>query len=629
MIKIYIPGLPCKSYEYRRGDAQIIHDDEKNAIVIDGGEPDLCNKIIAYCRNFGISHVTYILTHWHLDHDAGMKQLLDSSLIVDKIYCPPPSELRGLQESGANEDYSRALRRIAQAEKLHKEIVYPTAGVDTMIVVGKIRCRIWRRKATASDKNDYEINNTSLCTYFPDLYYLTTGDTINSFDIYLSGHHDQVRVFKIPHHGNACTTNPCEKLQSYGAKLCWYNDWEKKGSSVGSSSFSKWGAGYTKKYFVTLRTDADISMTAQDKKLLVQYGSNKYTYDIPFDDAPGVDHWVHGEKGWWYEYADGSYAIGWKYLPWSQGQNWFYFNKDGWMCTGWIYDGGCWYYCDPKTGAMVTGWQKLKWSEGEDWFYFEPVAGQNQGHAYQDCTETIDGKTYYFDHNCVAHEVTDAKKNSKSTLNVIDIASYQSFLDLTKMNGSGLDGVIIKATQGTTYLNPCLYKHYYQAREAGLLIGLYHYANGTNAASEAEYFVSMARQYLKNKDVLLALDWEGNQNKAFGKNDVTYCLTFLDHVYKLTGIRPLIYMSKSVCRAHDWPTVSRKYALWAAQYANTNETGWKTDPWTDKRGYGAWSSPAIYQYSSNGRLSGYGGRLDLDIAYMDREGWLKFAKPNK
>lgn len=406
MIKIYIPGLPCKSYEYRRGDAQVIHDDEKNAIVIDGGEPDLCNKIIAYCRNFGITHITYILTHWHYDHDAGMKQLLDSSLIVDKIYCPPPSELRGLQESGANEDYSRALRRIAQAEKLGKPIVYPTAGVDTTIVVGKIRCRIWRRKATASDKNDYEINNTSLCTYFPDLYYLTTGDTINSFDIYLSAHPDTVKVFKIPHHGNACTDTPCSKLIDRDAKLCWYNDWEKKGSSVGSSSFSKWGAGFCKKYFITLRTDADISMTASNKTLLVQKGADKWSYAVPYDGKAPTNHWVHGEKGWWYEYADGSYAVGWKYLPWSQGQNWFYFDKNGWMCTGWIYDGGCWYYCDPQTGAMQTGW--LDWKGNK--CYLEPTAGCNQGHAYQDCTATIDGKTYVFDHDCYAHEVDPSKK---------------------------------------------------------------------------------------------------------------------------------------------------------------------------------------------------------------------------
>ena len=59
MITIYIPGLPQKTYEYRRGDAQILHDEKGNAIVIDAGETDLSNKLISYCRNKKITHVTY------------------------------------------------------------------------------------------------------------------------------------------------------------------------------------------------------------------------------------------------------------------------------------------------------------------------------------------------------------------------------------------------------------------------------------------------------------------------------------------------------------------------------------------------------------------------------------------
>ena len=619
MIKIYIPGLPCKSYEYRRGDAQIIHDDQKNAIVIDGGEPDLCNKIVAYCRNFGITHITYILTHWHLDHDAGMKQLLDSSLIVDKIYCPPPSELRGLQESGANEDYSRALRRIAQAERLHKEIVYPTAGVDTMIVVGKIRCRIWRRKATTSDKNDYEINNTSLCTYFPDLYYLTSGDTINSFDIYLSSHPDTVKVFKIPHHGNACTDTPCSKLIDRDAKLCWYNDWEKKGSSVGSSSFSKWGAGFCKKYFITLRTDADISMTASNKTLLVQKGSDKWSYSVPYDGKAPTNHWVKGSKGWWYEYADGSYAVGWKFLPWSQGQNWFFFDKSGWMCTGWIYDGGCWYYCDPQTGAMQTGW--LDW-KGQR-CYLEPTAGCNQGHAYQDCTATIDGKTYVFDHDCYAHEVEDGKPpdTAKKRLDGIDIASYQAGIDLKTVP---CDFCIVKATQGTGYVNPDFRRAVEQLHKCGKLIGVYHYASGAGAAAEAAHFVKTIKPYL-HCGLVLALDWESNQNSAWNKADVAYCKAFLDRVTDLTGTRPLIYMSKSVCRVHNWKPVAAMYPLWAAQYANQSQTGYKQAPWTDSMTFGAWGKPTIYQYSSKGKLSGWSGNLDLDMFYGSADDWRKLS----
>ena len=82
-------------------------------------------------------------------------------------------------------------------------------------------------------------------------------------------------------------------------------------------------------------------------------------------------------------------------------------------------------------------------------------------------------------------------------------------------------------------------------------------------------------------------------------------------------------MSKSVCRAYRWdPT----YPLWVAQYANYIKTGYKQSPWTDDKGYGPWTSPAIFQYSSKGRLEGYNKDLDLDIAYITPAEWQAWAQ---
>lgn len=90
--------------------------------------------------------------------------------------------------------------------------------------------------------------------------------------------------------------------------------------------------------------------------------------------------WKQGSKGWWYQYADGSYATGWELLPWSGGTNWFYFDSDGWMLTGWRrlkWSGGeSWFFFDYKTGAMKVGWHKLPWGDGkEDWFLLDPKTG--------------------------------------------------------------------------------------------------------------------------------------------------------------------------------------------------------------------------------------------------------------
>ena len=416
-ISIFIPPLPQKSYAYRRGDAQIIHDDEKNAIVIDGGEDALCNEIIKYCKSHGITHITYILSHWHYDHDRGMKLLLESSLIVDKIYCPPPSDLNKLRDSDARDDYSRAMGRIAQANNLKKSITYPPADKVTRIKVGTIVCDIWRRSVKPSENVDYQVNNTSLVCYFPDLYYMTSGDTINAVNSFLANKYGPIKVFKIPHHGNACTTEATNRLADLGAELCWYNHAEAFGTSIGGDEFSHWGALYCKnKGFICLRPFHEITMVAANKTLTITQNGSKWTYSIPYTGVV-PEGWVHNQKGWWYQFSDGSWATGWKKLTKGEKTGWYFFNTSGYMQTSWVKVNGYWYFLD-HDGLMLTGWIEYKNRK----CYLEPEPKKNQGHAYMSETAVIDGKTYRFDSNCYAEEVTgdvvpsgrpDIKQNSE------------------------------------------------------------------------------------------------------------------------------------------------------------------------------------------------------------------------
>lgn len=205
------------------------------------------------------------------------------------------------------------------------------------------------------------------------------------------------------------------------------------------------------------------------------------------------------------------------------------------------------------------------------------------------------------------------------SMNGIDISNWQKGINVAAVP---CDFVICKATQGTNYVNADCDRAYQQAKAEGKCLGVYHYAGGGGAVAEAEYFLKNIQGYIG--EAILVLDWEENQNSNFYNS--TYAKQFLDHVCKQTGIKPLIYMSKSVCRQFDWASVAKAdYGLWVAQYANMNQTGYKSNPWTDNKGYGAWPNAAIFQYSSCGRLSGYNGDLDLNVAYMDAAAWKKYA----
>lgn len=201
------------------------------------------------------------------------------------------------------------------------------------------------------------------------------------------------------------------------------------------------------------------------------------------------------------------------------------------------------------------------------------------------------------------------------TLNGIDIASYQSGIDLTVVP---CDFVIIKATQGTGYVNPDCDRAYQQAKRAGKMRGTYHYVGGGNAIAEADYYINNIKGYLK--DGLLAIDWEAEQNSAWGNE--AYLEQLVRRVIERTGIKPLIYSMAS--RYAQVAPVAKHLdcGLWIAEYADMNPTGYQAHPWRE----GAYAC-AIRQYASTGRLNGWGGNLDLNIAYMTRDQWAKYVNP--
>lgn len=202
-------------------------------------------------------------------------------------------------------------------------------------------------------------------------------------------------------------------------------------------------------------------------------------------------------------------------------------------------------------------------------------------------------------------------------MNGIDISRWQKGIKLSQVPA---DFVIIKATQGTSYRSPTFDSQMRDAIAAGRLIGIYHYASKGGAIAEAEHFLAAATPYIGN--AILVLDWEKDENANF-KNSL-YAISWLKYVEQRTGVKPFIYMSKSVCRDYPWDA---SFPLWCAQYKNKLPVlGYQNNPWTDTKGFGPWPGCQIYQYTSTGILSGYVGKLDLDKAYITADEWRAYAQ---
>jgi hypothetical protein len=123
-------------------------------------------------------------------------------------------------------------------------------------------------------------------------------------------------------------------------------------------------------------------------------------------------------------------------------------------------------------------------------------------------------------------------------IKVLDVASYQA----TTFPLTGIDGVIVKATEGTSYVNP---KHDAQVnfgRAHGLVIGHYHYAHGTEIHHQVDYFLGHAKP--RSEDVL-ALDWEDSGVSNGEKDDF---LAYLDS--RVTN-RVILYCNLDYWLRHD------------------------------------------------------------------------------
>ena len=139
------------------------------------------------------------------------------------------------------------------------------------------------------------------------------------------------------------------------------------------------------------------------------------------NDAQGT--WKRDEKGWWFEFKDGTYPSGEKTsdqngekLGWIQKDGkWWAFGSDGYLKRGWAQDNASgkwylidentgmqtswhydesdqhWYYLDPASGAMLTGWQFINGK----WYYLSKISGAVPlGSMYREI-RTPDG--YYVD----------------------------------------------------------------------------------------------------------------------------------------------------------------------------------------------------------------------------------------
>ena len=191
----------------------------------------------------------------------------------------------------------------------------------------------------------------------------------------------------------------------------------------------------------------------------------------------------------------------------------------------------------------------------------------------------------------------------------VDVSKYQNAIDWPRAAASGIHFAFVRigwaGYEGgiDEGLDPCLARNMAGAAAAGLAVGAYVYsycktpAAARRAAREAAALLAPYRLTMP-----LAFDIEDAATyKALGRaQSSAVAAAFLEEA-KAQGYYPLLYTYTSFAHSYLDMSALSAYDLWLADY----------------RGYMGLKGASIWQHTSDGRVDGISGRVDLNIAYKD------------
>ena len=167
----------------------------------------------------------------------------------------------------------------------------------------------------------------------------------------------------------------------------------------------------------------------------------------------------------------------------------------------------------------------------------------------------------------------------------IDISEHNEFKDYGQLKYSDIGGVIIKATEGVTYNDSKMMKHYENIVNV-TSIGFYHMLCVTSSPElQAEHFYN--RIHGLNYNIVPVIDVEYNNLSACAED---YTLRFINRFKELSNIECMIYTGKCYANDNFSKEFRKSFNWWIASYGTSkipdvdccNLVGWQyTEKCTD------------------------------------------------
>ncbi|MCD8347506.1 MAG: cell wall-binding protein [Lachnospiraceae bacterium] len=187
----------------------------------------------------------------------------------------------------------------------------------------------------------------------------------------------------------------------------------------------------------------------------------------------------------------------------------------------------------------------------------------------------------------------------------IDVSKWQGTIDWEAVKEDGIEFVMIgtgRYKSGTATPDAMFEKNIQGAIDAGIYVGIYHYATVTtveDARNAADYVLNLVDGYKISYPI--AIDMEDSVYSSMTAAKRSKIAVAFMEVIADAGYYPMIYASNNYFTDSLDLSILSGYDYWVAT--------WSAEP--------TLSSFAMWQYSSTGKVNGISTAVDLDYSYKD------------
>lgn len=195
----------------------------------------------------------------------------------------------------------------------------------------------------------------------------------------------------------------------------------------------------------------------------------------------------------------------------------------------------------------------------------------------------------------------------------IDVSHWQSVINWAKVRDTGVRFAIIKATEGTNFVDDKFRINWNEAKAAGVMRGAYCYFHpNLDARTQADHFINTINSTGDKGELPAALDLEVD-NGVDKTRIISGVKIWLERVALRLGRKPFIYSGISFLETYFSeiggapPAWSKDYPLWLGWYPYNFTPGMRPRL---PRGWFTWT---IWQYSKDGQVNGINAEVDMDL----------------